>query len=231
MRISVWTTLLLVALGIAPTAQAFDLLWDNNITSNGVGGRAVSPPAFPDIRIVNDFIVGDDPGWSLEVFRYGVVVDRGWIDGDITEVFIRENLGGNDPVGPEILSIGVGHSRMATGDNYFGRDYYIYSTDDLATVLGPGDYWIGLRHPNGAGTGTSYWMESDGGRDGAGTDPGYFSLDRGETWQPEDFNAQHAFEIRGRVIPEPGTALLFLGGVVVMMVRRPFAMPGERPKR
>ncbi len=33
------------------TARAGEPLWDNGLIPNGVNGRALSPPAFPDIRV------------------------------------------------------------------------------------------------------------------------------------------------------------------------------------
>lgn len=204
-----------------------DLLWDNNIMSNGAGGRAVSPPAFPDIRVVDDFIIEDEGGWGLESFQYGVIVDDEWIDGDITEVFIRENVGGRDPVGPELANTLVGHTRVDTGDDYFGRDYFIYSTESLDVILEPGAYWIGLRHPRATGKGTSYWARSDGGRNGPGTSDAYFSLDGGETWVDAGKGWTHAFEIQGRIVPEPSAAMLFLGGGALVLLRRSLATPKD----
>ena len=52
-----------------------------------------------------------------------------------------------------------------------------------------------MRNPDGSGSGTNYWMTSDGGFDGGGTDTGWFSLDAGNSWQPEGAGWQHAFEI------------------------------------
>ncbi len=43
-------SILVVAVLFAGSASA-DVLWDNGIGPNGVNGRALSPPNFPDIRV------------------------------------------------------------------------------------------------------------------------------------------------------------------------------------
>lgn len=64
--------LALAATGL--TAQSA-LLWDNNVIPNGVGARALSPPAFPNIRVVDDIVVRA-PGWAVDTNPH--VRHRGW---------------------------------------------------------------------------------------------------------------------------------------------------------
>jgi RHS repeat-associated protein len=75
---------------------------------------------------------------------------------------------------------------------------------------------VGIRNPNGGGSGTNYWLTSDGGPDGAGSSTGYFSLDGGNTWQSEGVGWHHAFVMTGttavvlceRCLPD-GTSVTF----------------------
>ena len=85
--------------------------------------------------------------------------------------------------------------KMATGDEYLGRADFDYWCEDMSIQLGAGAYWLGLRNPGGAGSGTDYWMTSDAGPDGVGSSTGFFSLDAGNTWAPEGDSWHHAFEI------------------------------------
>ena len=62
-------------------------------------------------------------------------------------------------------------------------------------------------------------MPTAGDRDSKGTSNGYFSLDRAETWMDEGPEWQHAFEIGGTVLPEPGT-LALLGAMSLIVVGR-----------
>ena len=84
---------------------------------------------------------------------------------------------------------------MDTGDDYGGRDDYDYWIEGLSIDLPLGTSWIGIRNAGGGGARTNYWMTSDGGFDGPGSDTGWFSLDGGNTFNPEGAGWHHAFEV------------------------------------
>jgi hypothetical protein len=165
--------------------------WDNGIVPNGVNGRALSPPAFPNIRVVDDIVTDD--GCFLENFHANVIEDGGWTPGGMITVTVYADTG-NGP-GAVVDSVQTSYTRMATGDQYFGRDDYDYWVEAVGIDLDPGTYWVGIRNEGGGGAGTNYWMTSDGGFDGAGSDTGWFSLDGGNVWSPEGPTWHHAFEI------------------------------------
>ena len=173
-------------------AGAGDLLWDNNIIASGTMARALSPPAFPNIRVVDDFVVPED-GWTIHGFHLNVIEDAGWTDGGRLDFYIRED---KDGPGALLLEGGGPFMKMATGRQLFSRDEYHYWLD-VDVVLEEGKYWVGFRNPNGGGAGTNYWNISSGGEH-AGT-WGWFSLDAGMTWAPEGATWDHGFEIRGEV--------------------------------
>ncbi|MEW5884866.1 MAG: hypothetical protein AB1725_11670, partial [Armatimonadota bacterium] len=58
----IFAALALACAGISVQAR---VLWDNNVVTNGNGGRAISPPGFPNIRVVEDIRVGG-PGWIVD---------------------------------------------------------------------------------------------------------------------------------------------------------------------
>ena len=214
-------SILVVVASFASGASA-DLLWDNGSIDRS-NGRAISPPAFPDIRVVDDFFV-PAAGWRIEELHFGIVEDAEWTRGGLLDVFIRETDA--DTGGPvagedaELVHLSTEY-RVEKLNCYFGGCNWEYIVEDLGIGLKEGHYWLGIRNSEGGGSGTNYWMTSEGGRDGKGTSTGYFSLDRGETWMNEGSGWQHAFEIGGTVIPEPGTlALLGLGGLVLLRRRR-----------
>ena len=60
----------------AGTASAA-ILWDNGIVPNGVNGRAISPPAFPDIRVADDFTVPAGETWWIDDAHFNVIEDGG----------------------------------------------------------------------------------------------------------------------------------------------------------
>jgi hypothetical protein len=196
-----------------------ELLWDNNLETNGVRGRAVSPPGFPNIRVVDDIVV-PEPGWHITGFNYQLLEDNDWVHGGWTEVFVWGDVG-RQPGGPRLFSQVVEHTRVATGNMYFGRFAYKFFTAGLSMNLEPGRYWIGLRNPKASGAGTAYWMSSDGGRDGAGSEAGWLSTDGGESWIPIGLGTQFAFEVHGAIVPEP-LSLVTLGGLLA-------AIAGRRP--
>ena len=172
-----------------------DILWDNNSLSNGVMARAISPPSFPDIRVADDFVVPKD-GWVIRSFHLSIIEDGGWTDGGRLDFFLREHDGESGGPGALIAQGGGPFVKMATGRQLFGRNEYQYWMDDLDVILDEGRYWVGFRNSGGGGAGTNYWNTSDGRPDGPGT-WGWFSLDAGNTWQPEGSGWDHGFEIRG----------------------------------
>lgn len=192
-----------------------DILWDNNVRTNGVNARALSPPAWPNIRVVDDFIVPEGERWDIRDMHSDIMEDTTWRAGEVVEIYLYSDAG-NRP-GTFLLDRSGPFERMATGDTYFGRANYSYWMEEFSPiVLGPGRYWIGHRNPDGAGSGTNYWMYSDGGPDGMNTSLSYFSLNGGETWTLGQSN--HAFILTG--VPEPSGAILLGLGVAVTVFRR-----------
>jgi hypothetical protein len=204
---------LVVALGLVASANA-GVLWDNNIVPNGVNGRAISPPSFPNIRVVDDFTVPAGERWDIRDLHMNIIEDTTFQSGTTSELYIYAD--NNGPTGAPIHSSSTNFTKMATGDTYFGRPDYEYWLEEIRVDLGAGKYWIGTRNPNGGGSGTNYWMTSDGGPDGMGTSDGYFSLDGGNVWQTEGTGWQHAFVIT----PEPTSALLLGLGALALIRRR-----------
>ena len=208
-------------IGAAAGPAEADLLWDNG-GQKGFSGRAISPPTWPDIRVVDNFFVPAG-GWRIEELRFAVFEDAGWSDGDgLLEVYIRET----DPdTGGPVTGEDADLVRLSTeysvewGQCYFGRCFQEYIVEDLDIGLEEGQYWLGIRNPEGRGSGTNYWTTSAGDRDSKGTSNGYFSLDRAESWRDEGKGWQHAFEIGGTVIPEPGT-LVLLAAMGLLVFRR-----------
>ena len=174
-----------------PTARAGDCGWDNGIIPNGFNGRALSPPNFPDIRVVDDAVF--DGACTIEGFCANVIEDVSWSPGDGIEFIVYADRGAGP--GQVLHSVSTPFSRMATGDVYFGRAGYDYRIEGLDIALSPGTYWLGFRNPDGRGAGTNYWMTSDGGPDGIESDTGWFSMDRGVTWAPAGAGWHHAFVV------------------------------------
>jgi hypothetical protein len=206
--------LTMVAVLILVGRAGAGVLWDNNIVTNGVNGRAISPPSFPDIRVVDDFVVPAGERWQIRDLHLNVIEDATFQSGDLSELYLYAD--NNDQPGAFIHGSTTRLTKMATGANYFGRADYEYWLEDIFVDLGAGRYWIGTRNPNGGGSGTNYWMTSDGGPDGMGGLTGFFSLDRGATWIPEGPDFHHAFVIT----PEPTSAVLLLAGALALIRRR-----------
>jgi hypothetical protein len=200
---------------LCSSALHAEVLWDNNRFTNGLNGRAVSPPAFPNIRVVDDIVVPTG-GWSIEEALFYVVEDSEWNSGATVEIYVYSD----DADRPGELQTSVqGGFRRATVHCYFLGCDYMYTVDQIDPILlSPGKYWIGFRNPNGSGSGTNYWMTSDGGPDGRDSQTGFFSLDAGETWMPEGAIWHHAFELRG--VPEPSAILMLSLGAVALIRRR-----------
>ena len=206
----------------AGTASAA-VLWDNGIVPNGVNGRAISPPAFPAIRVADDFTVPRGETWWIDDAHFNVIEDGGWLhNGSLTVTFWDDvnNFPGNVIAQRKVTMEEGKFERMDTGDDYFGRDdfdYWAFFNEEIH--LEEGKYWVSIRSDLGGGAGTNYWMISDGGVDGPGSKFGAFSLDEGNTWQDEGDPWHHAFEITG--IPEPASLLLLgLGGLAILRRRR-----------
>ncbi len=166
--------------------------WDNGLVPNGFSGRAISPPNFPDIRVADDVTLPGG-GFTIREIRANVIEDTGWTDDGKLTLEVRADTGS----GPgEIVATHTGaFTKMATGDEYFGRVDYDYGLDGIDICIGGATFWLTIRNPGGGGEGTNYWMTSDGGANGPGTDTGWFSLDAGETWAPEGDRWHHAFVI------------------------------------
>ncbi len=207
---------IVIVMTLFASSAVADVLWDNGMVPNGVGGRAISPPVFPDIRVADDVTFGGSI--TINDFHASVNEDGGWTDGGELTLEVREDTGGNGP--GAILDSHTGEfTKMDTGDDYFGRDDYDYWLEGIDIALGAGTYWVGIRNDNGGGAGTNYWMTSDGGPDGPGSSTGFFRLDGGDTWNDEGDRWHHAFVVTG--VPEPSTCLLFgLGGLVLLRRRR-----------
>ena len=193
-RTTVVTILLTCALGTVFAGED-EMLWDNGLIYTHNGGRAISPPVFPDIRVADDIVVRD-AGWVITTLTVTTLEDAGWDDGGDITVFIYEDTEGNGP-GPIREQVTVPFRTIATGDIYFGREEFHYWIDNLSITLPAGKYWTGIRNGNGRGAGTNYWEGSNAGKDAPGSDTGWFSVDGGATWRPEGSTWHHAFQIRG----------------------------------
>ena len=206
-------SILVVAVLFASGASA-GVLWDNGIVPNGVNGRAISPPAFPDIRVADDVVFNSIV--LIQNFHANVIEDDGWVRPDTAVFEVREDAGGSP--GDIVATHEGDFTAMDTGDIYFGRSDYDYWIQNMDIALDAGIYWITIRMPEGGGSGTNYWMTSDGGRDGPSSSTGYFSTDAGETWMSEGDGWHHAFVLP---VPEPSTCLLLgLGGLALLRRRR-----------
>jgi hypothetical protein len=185
-----------IAAPLALAAAAGSCVWDNNSVTNGFSGRAISPPSFPDIRLVDDIVVRNAQGCEMRLLEATILEDGAFVPGRRLEVYVYEDLDGVPKGGPPRQTVYTNFLRRATGDTYFGRSAYDYTLAPRID-LEAGRYWIGVRHPDGAGSGTAYWMTSNGGPDGMNSSNGYFSLNAGQTWLPEGPLWHHAFRIEG----------------------------------
>ncbi len=206
---------ILVVVALFAGSASADVLWDNGIVPNGVNGRALSPPNFPDIRVAED--VTFSGGVTINDFHANVIEDSAWTDGGDILLEVRADTGSGP--GAIVASHQGEFKKMDTGDDYTGRDDFDYWIEGIHIELDGGTYWLSIRNPGGGGAGTNYWMTSDGGIDGPGSDTGWFSLDGGFTWANEGDRWDHAFVVTG--VPEPSTFLLFgLGGLLLLRRRR-----------
>ena len=129
---------ILVWLGpFAPPRAVGDVLWNNGIVPNGVYSRALSPPAFPLIRVVDDFVIEGPEGWTICSVRVSVVELSGWSSGSELTLYFRADDGGPGDLVREVVA---GFDRVATGNEYFGMASYEYLVEDLEIDLCPGTY-------------------------------------------------------------------------------------------
>jgi hypothetical protein len=174
------------------------VLWDNDVVPNGFNGRAISPPVFPLIRVVDDFTITDSDGWDIKDFHPTCIEDGGWVPTLPLVVYIyadNPQTGCPGQLLNEITTDAV--DRRDLGFQLFGRQVYAYSICFPSKKLLPGKYHIGHRWPNAGGAGTNYWLTSNGGEGTART--GCFSLDSGTTWVDQGAGWHHAFTITGDV--------------------------------
>ena len=209
--------LIVAVLALFAGSASAGVLWDNNIVPNGTNGRALSPPGFPDIRVADDAVF--ESSVQILDFHANIIEDGGWTDGGNITLEVRDTADGGGP-GAMVASHRGEFTKMDTGDDYFARDDFDYWIEGIDINLDAGTYWFTLRNEDGGGAGTNYWMTSDIGPDGVGSDFGWFSLDGGNTFQPEGGDPwNHAFVVTG--IPEPSTCLLLgLGGLALLRRRR-----------
>ena len=79
-----------LAVRTSPARAGGGPLWDNELTPNGVNGRGLSPPSFPDIRVVDDVLT--EGAWTIEVLRANVIEDTDWRDAlGIAQIIIRRD--------------------------------------------------------------------------------------------------------------------------------------------
>lgn len=197
-------------------ADQQDMLWDNQLITNGVMARAVSPPAFPNIRVVDDIFVTPGTQWHIESLKADLIEDSNWTHGGRISVYVWLS-DGNRPRNGNVNMIAFSErvvERFRTGNTYFGRPDFHHTARNLDITLPSGQYWIGIRHPLGGGSGTAYWFTTDvAGTDGDGTSTGFFSLDSGGTFNPEGAGWHHAFELRGHEEPTvPVTSIQVVRG-------------------
>ena len=179
---------------VVASVSAGGVLWDNEIEENGINGRAMSPPQYPDRRVVDDFTVEDDGGWIVHGFRLAVVeIPNAFRWGDLLEVYVHADADGSP--GPLIACRTGAFERLeeCCCDPFPCVDYRVFFED---LPLGPGKYYIGARNPGGHGEGTNYWLTSNGGQ---GTEEtGWTSADAGKTWEQGKEEYWHfAFELYG----------------------------------
>jgi hypothetical protein len=215
----------LLALTVTAPSLAVDLLWENGMDEEwrwDLNGRALSPPTYPDIRVVDDFVVPPGESWRLQHFDVHVAEFAGWEGPQPMQIYLRaldpETGGPVEGIGNELASFETGFEREETFSVEWWTGYY-YLSDAFELVLGPGRYWIGLRNPNGRGGVTNYWLTGYGG-DGVDT-PAWFSMDAGDTFTPAGSGWDHQFRLRGEVIPEPTSGLVLLVLTTVGLAVRP----------
>lgn len=225
MRTMLRLVLFLFAVSLANGALG-DLLWDNDIMPRRQAFTAISPPRFPDVRVVDDIVVRE-PGWLITGYAYNAVEDDAWVHSGRSEVYIYA-LRDGEP-GKLLLSAIGPDTRTPTGNSYFGRLHYIYRVSGLQIRLDPGTYLIGARDPFATGEGSNYLGSSFGGPDG-GCPPefpdgscyvGWFSLDAGVTWRRDGRDRGHyGFEVHGTVVPEPASLAIVVGALGVLAGRK-----------
>lgn len=192
---------LLVALCALPTlVTAQTLLWDNQLAPpfGTRGGRAVMPPGFPNMRVVDDFVI-EDSAWIVSEFVVTLLEHPAWESSGRATVYIYATEGGRP--GALALSGSGPDARVYSGADWFLPAFY--HTVSVSLKVSGGVWWIGLRDPDATGEegSSAYWTTSQSNRDRRST--GYFSFDAGKTWQPEGTEWHHPFEIWGFVAGRP----------------------------
>jgi hypothetical protein len=224
-----WT--LVIALVASTAAPTFGeaILWDNNLTTNGVSGRATSPPHYPNIRIAEDVLVPEGQEWTIDAFAFAVLHASNWRSRGVGEMFVYADRDGAP--GARQLNFEADLREVATGDTYYGRDSYHFWIEGFEpVVLGAGRHWIGFRCPRPSGDDNAWWMTSDGGPDGRSSSTAYLSLDEGQTWEHLGEGWHLGFVVSG--VPEPsGVTMLVVGAAMLLARRRPLTTRLVRPVR
>ena len=68
-------------------AASGDLLWDNGLIPNGTGSVPLSPPGFPEVRMVNDIVVSKE-GWTIHDLHVNAIEDQQWRHGGSIDTYI-----------------------------------------------------------------------------------------------------------------------------------------------
>ncbi len=82
---------LLAALASSTNAMAGGVLWDNDIVPDEVNARAISPPVFPNFRVVDDFVIPAGEQWFIRDFHTNIIEDPDWSDGGVAEIYIYDD--------------------------------------------------------------------------------------------------------------------------------------------
>jgi len=175
---------LLPLLLLTPSPDQRDVLWDNHITIKGdVFARAISPPLWRDIRVVDDVLIPQGTRWHVTSAWLNVVEDEGWSPGSRMEMYVWRSGFGGRPGQGIVAWLSAPLRRSATGSSYFNRPAYIHGIEGLVLELDTGVQWVGFRHPDASGRYTAYWLTSDNvDNEGRGSTH-FFSVDGGKSWQ------------------------------------------------
>lgn len=215
-----FSTLIIVAASLVATNTQAGIIWDNGMDFDGFNGRATSPPGFPDIRTVDDFVVAAPAVVTgLNVLSFE---NPGWFDGSDMEVYVHSDSGGA-PGALLAASTTSTWGRLNTGINDFGLDLYRYTITGLNLALGTGTHWIGWRTLGGA-TGSTFWATSNPGADNQGSTGFWNQGIAGGAFSNEGSDWHHAFQVvaeqGGGDVPVPATLGLLGLGLILLGRRR-----------